>query len=359
MRLHSLDAARGSLMILGVIYHALVFVFLYQEPASLSEFLAVVFLHQLIHTFRMPAFFLVAGFFAVLLIDKRGGAGFIRNRLLRIGLPFLIFWQPMVVLNAYSSQMGWYGKAGFPPPSDLLPSDDTQHLWFLYFLLIFSTVFWAATPLIRRILANQPSVPLTTTLLALAVLTPLIPGVVERELATSTRIAFEPGVLGFYFLTFSVGAAVYVGRQTLLPALAKNSIAYCAAGFTFFILFFISQDWKIPQSQWFYSLTVWLLAAGIIGLFLRFATTERPVVRFLSDGSYWLYLIHLPLVFAFLVLGSEAELPTLANVLLTSLATMLVSYASYILLVRSTFLGVLLNGRRYPFRPKGEQSAPQ
>ncbi|MEL0317326.1 MAG: acyltransferase family protein, partial [Aquiluna sp.] len=72
MRLHSLDAARGSLMILGVLFHALVFVYLFQEPASLSEFLAVVFTHQLLHSFRMPAFFMIAGFFALLLIDKRG-----------------------------------------------------------------------------------------------------------------------------------------------------------------------------------------------------------------------------------------------------------------------------------------------
>ena len=346
-------------MILGVLYHALVFVYLYQEPASLSEFLAVVFLHQLIHTFRMPAFFLVAGFFALLLIDKRGGASFIRNRLLRIGVPFLIFWQPMVVLNAYSSQMGWYGTAGYPPPSDLLPSDDTQHLWFLYFLIIFSATLWAITPLIRRMLAKQPKIPLTTTLLGLAMLTPLIPGAVDRELATSTRIVFDPGVLGFYFLALTVGAAVYVGRETLVPALAKNAIAYCAGGLTFFAFFFISQDWGIPQSQWFYSLTVWLLTAGVIGVFLRFATKERPIVRFLSDGSYWLYLIHLPLVFMFLVLGSEAELPVLPNVLVTFSATLFFSYVSYKAFVRSTFLGLLLNGRRYPFSSKVERSAPR
>ena len=359
MRLHSLDAARGSLMILGVLFHALVFVYLFQEPASLSEFLAVVFTHQLLHSFRMPAFFMIAGFFALLLIDKRGRNGFLRNRLLRIGLPFLIFWQPMVILNAYSSKMGWYGKVGYPPPADLVPSDDTQHLWFLYFLLIFAVVLWVSGPILKKAIARQFTFPLTPTLLLLAIATPLIPGVIERELTTSTRLAVDPGVLVFYFLTFLIGAVVYIGRERLLPLLARRSIAYVSIGLGFFALFFVSQDWGVPQNPWLYSFAIGLLSPGVIGLFLRFASGENRFVRFLSDGSYWLYLIHLPLVFFFLVIGSEAKLSAIANVTMTTLATLLIAYASYKLFVRSTFIGALLNGRRYPFTAKGEPSTPQ
>ncbi len=160
-------------------------------------------------------------------------------------------------------------------------------------------------------------------------------------------------------MTFLIGAVVYIGRERLLPLLARRSIAYVSIGLGFFALFFVSQDWGVPQNPWLYSFAVWLLSAGVIGLFLRFASGENRFVRFLSDGSYWLYLIHLPLVFFFLVIGSEAKLSAIANVTMTTLATLVIAYASYKLFVRSTFIGALLNGRRYPFTAKGEPSTPQ
>ncbi|EUA19237.1 acyltransferase family protein [Mycobacterium xenopi 4042] len=42
-----------------------------------------------VHIFRMALFFMVAGFFARLLHQRLGTAGLIKNRLRRIGLPFL------------------------------------------------------------------------------------------------------------------------------------------------------------------------------------------------------------------------------------------------------------------------------
>lgn len=40
----------------------------------------------------------------------------------------------------------------------------------------------------------------------------------------------------------------------------------------------------------------WGMSLSLIGLFRRFFPQERPAVRWLSDVSYWMYLIHLPLV---------------------------------------------------------------
>src|SRR3546814_1420117 len=53
----------------------------------------------------MPLFFLVAGFFAAWVIDRRGGGALARQRVRRIALPFLLAW-PLVWL-ALSSSTGW------------------------------------------------------------------------------------------------------------------------------------------------------------------------------------------------------------------------------------------------------------
>ena len=40
----------------------------------------------------------------------------------------------------------------------------------------------------------------------------------------------------------------------------------------------------------------WLMCFGLMGLFRWAASRESFAVRYLSDASYWMYLVHLPLV---------------------------------------------------------------
>lgn len=44
-----------------------------------------------IHAFRMPVFFILAGFFVAMLVSCRGYGGMLKHRMRRLGLPFLIF----------------------------------------------------------------------------------------------------------------------------------------------------------------------------------------------------------------------------------------------------------------------------
>ncbi|NBU76196.1 MAG: acyltransferase, partial [Planctomycetes bacterium] len=44
------------------------------------------------------------------------------------------------------------------------------------------------------------------------------------------------------------------------------------------------------------TLYTWLMVVGAIGLAHRIFRTERKWFRYLADSSYWLYLIHVPLV---------------------------------------------------------------
>jgi peptidoglycan/LPS O-acetylase OafA/YrhL len=71
-----------------------------------------------------------------------------------------------------------------------------------------------------------------------------------------------------------------------------------------------------------------------------------PAWRYLADASYWLYLIHMPIVMALQVALSQLDWPGLikfAVIIVVAIPPML---ASYHLLVRFTFIGAILNGRR-------------
>ena len=91
-RIHGLDALRAVLMLLGVLIHsALNYMpgWFVQDPHNQAEWMMIVI--DVIHTFRMPAFFLLSGFFAALLVERRGLFRMFRNRFDRIVRPLAVF----------------------------------------------------------------------------------------------------------------------------------------------------------------------------------------------------------------------------------------------------------------------------
>ena len=80
-RLHALDAVRGFALILGIFFHGAAgyvenfpeILWPMREPSSTT--LGLVFFVS--HMFRMSLFFLIAGFFGRMLIERRGTAGFV------------------------------------------------------------------------------------------------------------------------------------------------------------------------------------------------------------------------------------------------------------------------------------------
>jgi peptidoglycan/LPS O-acetylase OafA/YrhL len=95
-----------------------------------------------------------------------------------------------------------------------------------------------------------------------------------------------------------------------------------------------------------YPLAIWTTSFAAIGLALRFLSGFSPMRRYLADASYWLYLIHLPILIALQVAVSQLDWPwpvKFAAIMLIALPPM---FASYQWLVRYSFIGMVLNGRR-------------
>jgi glucan biosynthesis protein C len=97
-----------------------------------------------------------------------------------------------------------------------------------------------------------------------------------------------------------------------------------------------------------YAFAMWSWVFAIIGLALRFFAAPSAKIRYLADSSYWMYLVHLPLVFALQVLMMDWPLHWTVKFPILLAATVAILLTSYHFLVRSTFLGKVLNGRRYP-----------
>ena len=106
-RLYFVDHLRAGLVILVVLHHlAIVYgegvSFWYVDPpktASLSGLVLVVFV-LFNQAWFMGAFFLLAGYFAPGSFDRKGSGSFLKERLIRLGIP-LIIW--IFLLNPISN----------------------------------------------------------------------------------------------------------------------------------------------------------------------------------------------------------------------------------------------------------------
>jgi hypothetical protein len=83
-----------------------------------------------------------------------------------------------------------------------------------------------------------------------------------------------------------------------------------------------------------YALAIWTTTFAAIGLALRFLAGFSPARRYVADASYWLYLIHLPIVIALQVAVSQFDWPWPVKFAAIMLVALPVMFASYQFLVR-------------------------
>jgi glucans biosynthesis protein C len=95
-----------------------------------------------------------------------------------------------------------------------------------------------------------------------------------------------------------------------------------------------------------YALATWTATFAVIGLALRFLSGFSAARRYIADASYWLYIIHLPIVMALQVAVARLDWPWETKFAAILAVAFLLMFASYQLLVRYSFVGAVLNGRR-------------
>jgi peptidoglycan/LPS O-acetylase OafA/YrhL len=120
-RRHDLDALRGWAMLLGIVLHASMSFFpvpwWVQDPQQNGLF-GLLFLG--IHGFRMPLFFLLSGYFTMLVYRRKGLSSLLKQRALRILLPCLL---GLVTVHPLLHVVGAWAGARVPrrPPAELPP----------------------------------------------------------------------------------------------------------------------------------------------------------------------------------------------------------------------------------------------
>jgi glucan biosynthesis protein C len=329
-RLHALDGLRAAMMLLGIVLHSVVSYTVVDLGAAWpygdqSTSASADVLVGFVHIFRMPIFFVLAGFFSAMLYLRRGSAGLVRNRATRIAVPFAIGWailHPLViggftfanVAQAGSISEGLIAFQAGISDGALLFINSTLHLWFLYYLIYFYVAAVVLTPVVIRLpttwsesslrafsfIVSRPFLRLVfLSVITMAVLLPM-----DGILRTSTSFVPDLEVLSAYGLFFGFGWVLYLQRD-LLAGFDRFAWLQTAAAV---IIFLIVDSMTPPVSSAegtsiisigmtrsaMGALVVWLLFFGFTGLFLRYLNRPSAAVRYVVDSSYWIYLVHLP-----------------------------------------------------------------
>lgn len=382
-RLHALDAVRSFALLLGVAFHAMLSFIPGMPPGlwamndnSPSPFLADA--SFVAHSFRMLLFFFIAGFFARLLHQRLGTAGFWANRGKRIAVPLIVGWPLLFVAIIFVWSLGMQKVFhGTPPAPPEMPKTfgalPLFHLWFLYQLLWLYAGALSVRSLVAKLDRHQTlrglvdrlttgalrwpagalllGLPLASCLLALPMWMPWA-GIPTPDQSLIPQL---PATLG-YGTAFAFGwlvqrapdaLAALRGRWLVHLALAIASSAVCLYVLKTQPVFGMPDQPKLIFTLSFVA-SAWGWSFAITGAALRFLSGHSPARRYVADASYWIYLAHLPVVAALQVWVGDWPLHWSLKypfVVAASLALLLLSYH---FLVRSTLIGKLLNGRVYP-----------
>jgi len=386
-RIEYLDALRAFALILGVVFHAgLSFmpVFIGWAVMDINTSPVVSIFSLVSHSFRMPLFFLIAGFFTCMSMQKYGVKALATSRAVRLGIPFIAGWfllRPLLVSGWVMGGQSMRGEADISDglwqglhsltelPAGLFTG---THLWFLYYLMLFTAIAVMVITLLKRVPTVSQSLAnsgrrvlawLCTGRLGLVLRCLLVAGCLwwmehwgldtpDKSLWPHMPLLLIYGgffLLGWGFyqhqslladfmqiswfrltcLVISVVGAIYLSAYEMHPG--HEFYLYFKAGFVVC-----------------YASMMWLLVAVLMTVCKRLFSQPNATISYLSARAYWLYLIHLPLVVWLQVAFAEISLHWLVKLISITLITLAIAFTLFELIVKRTWLKYVLSGASKP-----------
>jgi len=375
-RIHYLDNLRAAAMLLGVFLHSAL---AYAQPAQsfwlatdTESSVAIDACIWFIHLFRMSLFFLLSGYFAKLVIERKGVKHFLWNRFLRIVVPFVLFYPfllaAMIVVIVFAlayltepqGLMGMIAKAAKDnTEAQKSQSNSTMHLWFLYYLAAFSVL----GALMHRFKGIKLDSLFRNPLFLLLSPLVLVPSAFAAGSPLPAPESFIPlwWPLVFYGWFYATGWQLF-GRENNLESLRPYAWHIFGISVILFVPYYMLLpvmdlstlvDSPSPQNAWVLGaealLTAYLsvmLTMATVLLGKRYLSRRSPFFAFVADSSYWVYLLHLPIAIFLQTLLIPSPLPLWLKLMAVLSGTLVFCFATYVVFVRYTPMGWLLNGKR-------------
>jgi hypothetical protein len=309
--------------------------------------------------FFMSLMFFVSGLFVWSSLQRKGNASFVRDRLLRLGIPFLfaaaiiapVAYYPTYLLTTSAHSVAdyihdWISFGDWP----------TGPAWFIWLLLAFDlavAALFAVAPNFGEKLGGLASKarehPVRFFLLLVAasaaVFVPMSGIFGPMDWTSVGPFQFQTARLFHYAVYFlaGIGVGAYgIERGLLAPdgKLARHWgrwTVWMVVAFVSSVVFFlivISKKGAISTNTAnliggaFYVLACGSISFAFLALFVRFATRRRWIYDSLSDNEYGMYLIHYMFVSWLQLAMLGSSLPAIEKGILVFAGVLLLSWGT-------------------------------
>lgn len=351
MRKHYFDNGKAIASFLGIVYHsALVFTgiaWLINVDEQQSLPILQIYTHY-INLFRMPLFLFIAGYFAAYSVKKYNFKDFALNKLTRLGIPLI---STLLTFNILETLYIFKFNYGNYPLIETLSTFRLSHLWFLYYVIIFSFLiyicsffkFYHINSLIKRRLEKYMDVILIACNIGifgicgvLFVITGFFHELFSFILIGAYLPYFLLGVLTYLNWEFFENKFFNLTRTRVAVISILLIISYILAGIISDIVPNTDQILNIIPR--YFSLIL------VLGLLYKYLNKSNRFLKYMSESSYPVYLIHQPVIVV--VSYYYIEYINLTNPILgyftVFLFSTIVVYALEYILIRNTKLGAFL-----------------
>lgn len=300
-----MDAMRSVLMMLGIFIHSSQVYSPNQNWLVFSDTTHPLFSYIItfIHSFRMPAFFIISGFFCLMMLQRQPVKKFISSKLQRILVPLLITILTLNLLQSFI--LSKVNQQVFSFYDFLISGDWLSHLWFLINLLIYflvsALIAYFCGRSIKRIahsitILEKPPIELLILLLPICSIAIVGLNSMGFPLYSIFLNAIDTYQIISYAPYFIFGILLF--NSPIL--LKKFSTVHFASLLILLTIAYIFQfvinlenktlnDLMMIYSQ---SLIAWLSSSIIFKIFYLYANKPSKVWLFLSNSAYSVYLFH-------------------------------------------------------------------
>lgn len=258
-------------------------------------------------SYMMGLYFFISGYFMLFSLQRKINAQFMKDRLVRLGIP-LLFFTLFVFLpfNYLSSDKSKNILSFFIDTYFNKPPIATGHLWFVASLLMYSFIYLLLFPKKNEIPTNTTVKPLRTSYLFIYIFLLTIVSAIVRlqypiDVWRTWLIPVEVAHIPQYLSLFLIGA-LFNRYQWLDTFKLSTGLLFLIVAITAYVM----REHLPPPvtNHWITeSFVESLLCVGIsmamLTLFRHFGNRSNAIISSLSENAYGIYLFH---VFVVIVL---------------------------------------------------------